>query len=448
MSVADENTPAVATENEKVSSELVRKATLTITADAFAKAMQSELIRASKTVRVDGFRKGKVPLNIVEQRFGASIMQDVIGGLLQRTYFDYLSNEKIMPASDPTFNVHQFEPNSDINFEVEYEIFPEIKLQDLDKIEIEKKVAEVEESDVDEMLNTLRKQQATWVVSEAVASKEARVTIDFVGQVDGEVFEGGEAKDFVLVMNENRMIPGFEDAIVGRKAGESFDINVTFPEDYQSENLKGKAAIFKTTLTKVEERELPEFSASFIKRFGVKDGTLESLRAEVKKNMIRELKAVIKNNVKAQIFDGLLANHKVTVPNAVVKREIDNLKKQALARFGNANKMDPSNLPDALFEEEAKRRSSIGLLLSEAISHFELKVDEELVKTMIEEIASAYENPAEVVKHYNKDKNLMNSIRNVALEQQAVDTIEGKAKVTEVKSSFAELLKQNPSMGM
>lgn len=447
MSVADEKMPEVATESETQTNELLRRISLTIAADSIASAMKSEIIKASKSVRIDGFRKGKVPLHIVEQRYGTSIMQDVLGRLMQQTYFAHLSAEKIMPASEPSFIINQFDANQDVSFDVEYEVFPEVKLQNLDAIEIEKKVAEVLESDVDEMLNTLRKQQATWKETTEAASKESRVTINFVGEVDGEAFEGGEANDFILVMNENRMIPGFEDGLVGRKAGETFDINVKFPDEYQAEHLKGKDAVFKTTLTKVEERELPEFTATFIKRFGVKDGTLESLREEVKKNMVRELKAVIKNNVKTQIYEALINNHNFPIPQAVLKREIVKLKNQAMERFGNM-KMDPNNLPDEMFKDQAIRRASVGILLSQVITDFDLKVDEALVTSMIEEIASAYENPAEVVKHYNKDKAMMNNMRNFALEQQALDAIEAKAKVTEVTASFSELLKQNPSMGM
>ncbi|SES95878.1 trigger factor [Thorsellia anophelis] len=447
MQVADENTTAVANESENQTNELLRRVSLAVSAESIATAMKAELIKASKTVRVNGFRKGKVPLNIVEQQYGASILQDTFGKLMYRAYAEYIAKENILPAGDPSFMVQKFESDKDAQFDVEFEVYPEVKLQNLDTIKIEKKVAEVLESDVDDMLNTLRKQQSTWKEIDAAATDTSRVTIDFVGEVDGEKFEGGKAEGFILLMGENRMIPGFESQIVGKKAGDKFEINVTFPEDYQAENLKGKAAKFDTTLIKVEERELPELTAQFIKRFGVKDGTIESLRVEVAKNMARELKAVIRNNVKTQIFDGLLENHSFSIPKAVLQRQIDSVRKQAMERFGNM-KMDPASLPDSLFTEQAKRRASIGILLTEAIKEFELTVDENLVNTMVTEIASAYENPADVIKHYQKNKDLMNEIRNIALEQQAVDAIEAKAQVTEVPSSFSELLKQNPNMGM
>lgn len=447
MQVADENTTAVANESENQTNELLRRVSLTVSAENIATAMQAGLIKASKTVRVNGFRKGKVPLNIVEQQYGASIMQDVFGKLMYRAYLEHIANENIMPAGDPSFFVNQVLNDSDATFDVEYEVFPEVTLQNLEAIKIEKKSAEVLESDIDDMLNTLRKQQAKWKKSDAAATETSRVTINFVGKVDGENFEGGQADDFVLVMGENRMIPDFETAIVGKKAGDQFEINVTFPEDYQFENLKGKVAKFETTLTQVEERELPELTASFIKHFGVKEGTVEALRNEVGKNMARELKAVIKNNVRTQIFDSLIESHEFAIPKAVMQREIDVVRKQAMERFGNL-KMDPANLPDILFSDQAQRRAKIGILLTQAIKEFDLKVDEELVTSMISEIASAYENPAEVVKHYNKNSELMNNIRNVALEQQAIDKIEEKAQVTVVASSFAELLKQNPNMGI
>ncbi|STI19334.1 trigger factor [Escherichia coli] len=290
------------------------------------------------------------------------------------------------------------------------------------------------DADVDGMLDTLRKQQATWKEKDGAVEAEDRVTIDFTGSVDGEEFEGGKASDFVLAMGQGRMIPGFEDGIKGHKAGEEFTIDVTFPEEYHAENLKGKAAKFAINLKKVEERELPELTAEFIKRFGVEDGSVEGLRAEVRKNMERELKSAIRNRVKSQAIEGLVKANDIDVPAALIDSEIDVLRRQAAQRFGG-NEKQALELPRELFEEQAKRRVVVGLLLGEVIRTNELKADEERVKGLIEEMASAYEDPKEVIEFYSKNKELMDNMRNVALEEQAVEAVLAKAKVTEKETT-------------
>ncbi|MFR7338078.1 MAG: trigger factor, partial [Escherichia coli] len=251
----------------------------------------------------------------------------------------------------------------------------------------------------------------------------------------------GKASDFVLAMGQGRMIPGFEDGIKGHKAGEEFTIDVTFPEEYHAENLKGKAAKFAINLKKVEERELPELTEEFIKRFGVEDGSVEGLRAEVRKNKERELKSAIRNRVKSQAIEGLVKANDIDVPAALIDSEIDVLRRQAAQRFGG-NEKQALELPRELFEEQAKRRVVVGLLLGEVIRTNELKADEERVKGLIEEMASAYEDPKEVIEFYSKNKELMDNMRNVALEEQAVEAVLAKAKVTEKETTFNELMNQ------
>lgn len=447
MQVADETTPAVTEQAETKTNELLRRVTITIESETIEKAIKAELIKASKTVRVDGFRKGKVPLSVVEQRYGASILQDTLGKLMYTAFYDYMVKENINPAGDPNYFPKQFTRNEAFSYDVEFEVFPEVEIKGLDSISIEKPKAEVLESDVDNMLETLRKQQANWKQVEKAATTEDRVEIDFVGSVDGEEFEGGKAENFSLLMGQGRMIPGFEDGIVGHKAGDKFTVDVTFPEDYQVETLKGKAAKFEITLNKVEERDLPELTASFIKRFGVKEGTVEALRDEVRKNMNRELKAVIKNKVKTQLLDGLVAANEFAIPTSLVEREIRTLKMQAIQRFGG-KPQDADNLPREIFLSQAERRVRVGLLLGEVIKSSELQVDNNLVDTMIEEMSSAYENPQEVVKHYKKTPDLLNNVRNLALEEQAIEALISKVSVKEVDSSFSELLNQNQNMGL
>ena len=420
---------------------LGRRLSITIKSEDIKKAIDKELINTAKKVRIDGFRKGKVPLKIVEQRYGASILQDALSDLMQQNFIEAIVQEKINPVGAPTYTPTEYKDGEDYTFTVEFEVYPEVKIKDLDKIEVEKPVAEVVDADVETMIETLRKQQGTWKEVDQSAKEQNRVTLDFVGQVDGEEFEGGKANDFVLVLGQGRMIPGFEDAILEHKANDQFDINVTFPEDYHAENLKGKPAVFSATLKKVEELELPELTEDVIKRFGIADGTVESLRIEVRKNMSRELNATIRNKIKAQVIDGLVKNNEIDVPSALVEREIDVLRQQAVSRFGG-NMKQPIDLPKELFEAEAKRRVSVGLLFSEIIESNKIKADDAKVKSLIDEIASAYEDPKEVLEYYSKDKKAMDNIRSVAIEDQVVDLLLASAKVTDKNYSFSELMNQ------
>ncbi|MCD1124487.1 trigger factor [Jinshanibacter sp. LJY008] len=423
---------------------LGRRLSIAVAADVIEEAVKKELVDIAKKVRIDGFRKGKVPMNIIAQRYGASARQDVLGELMQRHFIDAIIKEKINPAGAPKYVPGEYKLGEDFNYAVEFEVYPEVELKDLNTIEVEKPVVNVGEADVETMLDTLRKQQATWKETDGQAKAEDRVTVDFTGSIDGEEFEGGKASDFVLAMGQGRMIPGFEEGILGHKKGEEFTIDVNFPDDYHAENLKGKAAKFAIVLKKVEERELPEFTPEFISRFGVADGTLDGLKAEVRKNMERELKGAIRNRVKTQVIDGLIKTNEVDVPASLVDSEIDVLRQQAAQRFGG-KQQQAMELPRELFEEQAKRRVVVGLLLGEVIRKNELKADQTRVNALIEEMASAYEDPQEVIEFYNKNSELMNNMRNVAMEEEAVETLLANAKVTEKAMSFSELMNQTPA---
>ncbi|SQI41782.1 Trigger factor [Leminorella richardii] len=423
---------------------LGRRLSINVAADVIEEAVKKELVDIAKKVRIDGFRKGKVPMNIIAQRYGASARQDVLGELMQRHFIDAIIKEKINPAGAPKYVPGEYKLGEDFQYSVEFEVYPEVELKDLDAIEVEKPVVEVKEEDIDTMLDTLRKQQATWKDIDTDAKAEDRVTVDFTGTIDGEEFEGGKASDFALAMGQGRMIPGFEEGIVGHKKGDEFTIDVTFPEDYHAENLKGKAAQFAIVLKKVEERELPEFTAEFVSRFGVADGSLDGLKTEVRKNMERELKGAIRNRVKTQVIDGLVKANDVEIPSSLIDSEVDVLRQQAAQRFGG-NQQQAMELPRELFEEQAKRRVQVGLLLGEVIRKNELKADQARVSALIEEMASAYEDPQEVIEFYNKNSELMNNMRNVALEEVAVETLLAGAKVTEKAMSFSELMNQTPA---
>lgn len=418
---------------------LERRLNITVPAANIEDAVTAELRNIAKNRRFDGFRKGKVPMKMVAKMYGKAVRQDILGEVMQRHFIEAIVKEKVNPAGSPTFAPVSMEEGQDLVFTATFEVYPEVELKGLENITVEKPSAEVTEFDVAEMLETLRKQQASWVEVDEAAAEGKRVSIDFVGSIDGEEFEGGKAEDFPLEMGSGRMIPGFEDGIAGKTKGMEFEIDVNFPEDYHAENLKGKAAKFAIKVNKVEARELPELNDEFVSKFGVADGGLEGLKAEVRKNMERELKQAIKNRVKEQAIEGLVKENDLLVPSALVDQEIEVLRQQAAQRFGG-NTEAAGQLPRELFEEQAKRRVVVGLLLGEVIRTQELKADEEKVEAIIEEMATAYEDPTEVIAYYKQNEQMMNNMRNVALEEQAIDAIIAKAQVTEKTVSFNELM--------
>jgi trigger factor len=378
---------------------------------------------------------------MIKKMFGLSVLQDVASRQMQNHFYQAIIENKLTPAGAPTFAPGQLAEGKDLEFAATFEVYPEVQLNALDKIEVTKPVVEISADDLETMLGTLRKQHATWAKTEAAAASGDRVIIDFVGSIDGEEFEGGKASDFTLELGQGRMIPGFEDGIIGKKAGEEVTVDVTFPAEYHAENLKGKAAKFAVTVKAVEAQQLPEVNDEFAKLFGLAEASVDALKVEVKKNMERELNNSIKARVKDQVIKGLLATHEVEVPQALIDSEIDVLRRQALQRFGN--NLDPKQLPElpaALFTEQAKDRVKVGLLLGEVIKTNKLQVEDARVQSLIETVASAYEDPQEVVQYYNSNKELLQGMRNVALEEQAIDLVLAKAKVTEEKAKFDEIM--------
>ncbi|MDD9156450.1 trigger factor [Aliivibrio sp. S4TY2] len=422
---------------------LERVLTITVPAANIEDAVNAELLNIAKNRRFDGFRKGKVPMKMVAKMYGSAVRNDKMGEVMQRHFIEAIIKDKINPAGAPTFAPVEFAEGQDLVFTATFEIYPEVTLQGLDKVVVEKPQVEVKDEDVAEMLETLRKQQSTWADADVAAEDGTRATINFVGSIDGEEFEGGKADNFPLEMGQGRMIPGFEDGIKGKKAGEEVTIDVNFPEDYHAENLKGKAAQFAITVVKVEARELPELNDEFVAKFGA-EGGVEGLKAEVRKNMERELAQAVKNKIKEQAINGLVEQNNIDVPSALIDQEVEVLRQQAVQRFGGNADTAPE-LPRELFEEQAKRRVVVGLLLGEVIKSEELKADDEKVKALINEMASAYEDPTEVVAYYEGNEQMMNNMRNVALEEQAIDAILAKAQVSEKEVGFNELMNQQPA---
>ncbi|HDY91342.1 MAG TPA: trigger factor [Pseudoalteromonas sp.] len=423
---------------------LERRITITVPSENVETEVKKRLQQLSKTQRIDGFRAGKVPVSVINKRFGPAVRQEVAGEVMQRNFYEAIVSEKINPAGAPTFAPKSLEAGKDLEFSATFEVYPEVEVQGLDKITVEKPAVTVTDEDLANMLETLRKQHAEWADVNTAAGENDRVTVDFVGTIDGEVFEGGKAEDFPLELGQGRMIPGFEDNIVGKKAGEEVVADVTFPDDYHAENLKGKAAQFTITVKKVEAQELPELSEEFATKFGVTEGGVDALKEEVKKNMTRELDQAVKASVKDQAIKGLLANNEIEVPKALVDQEVDALRQQAAQRFGGDAQNMPE-LPAELFHEQAVTRVKTGLLLGEVIKANEIKVDDAKVEALIATVASAYEDPTEVVEYYKGNDQLMQQMRNVAMEEQAVEAILAKAVVTDVEKAFDDIM--NPQQG-
>jgi trigger factor len=403
--------------------------------------VKNRLRHIAKTQRINGFRPGKVPASVIQKRYGASVRQEIAGEVMQRNFVEAIVAEKINPAGRPNFVAKSNEIGKDLEFEATFEIYPEVVLKDLDKIAVERPVVDVTDKDVDEMFVTLQKQHQTWKQNKRKTKKGDKLTIDFLGRVDGEEFEGGKAEAFELELGSGRMIPGFEKDIIGMKVGEEKTITVTFPDDYHAENLKGKAAEFDIKVNKTEGPVVPKIDEDFAKLFGVEEGGVEALRVEVSKNMTRELTQTIKTKVKEQVIQGLLDANDVGLPSALVAQEIEVLRKQAMQRF--AGQMDEKNmpeLPDNMFDEQAKRRVKVGLLLGEVIKTNELTVDEAKVTELIESAASAYEDPTEVIEYYKSNKEMNQQMQNVALEEQAVDLLVSNAKVKDKKAKFQDIM--------
>jgi trigger factor len=423
---------------------LERRLTITVSADAVDTAVKGRLQQLAKTQRINGFRPGKVPVSVIKKRFGQAVRQEVAGDVMQRHFYEAVMKEKITPAGMPTFELTKDVDGQELEFVATFEVYPEVKVTGLDKIKVEKPVVEITDKDLDTMMKTLQTQHASWKEVKRKAKKDDKVTINFIGTIDGEEFDGGKAEDFPLELGKSRMIPGFEKPLVGAKTGDEVVSEVTFPDDYHAEALKGKNASFAITVTKVEGLDLPKVDDEFSKLFGVEEGGVEALKAEVKKNMQRELDQTLKATVKENVIAGLLENNQLVLPKALVDQEIDALRKQAKQRFEQQGKGgDVPELPADLFQENAKRRVSIGLLLGEVIKDNKLEADEAKVTQLIETAASAYEDPQEVVEYYQSNTELKQQMQNLALEEQAIEVILDKAKVKEVKKAFDEIMNKS-----
>ena len=429
----------------ETTSGLKRTLRIIVPAAKFEGEVEAKLKQAAGQARIKGFRPGKVPMREVRRRFADGIRQEVSSELMQSSFADAVSKQAMAPAGMPSIQNVVMEEGKDFEFTAEFEIFPEIELADFGLINVERPVATVTESDIDKMIETLREQHKEFADVDRVSQDGDQVNVDFEGFVDGEAFEGGKAEGSDIVLGSNSMIPGFEEGLLGCKAGESKDIQVTFPEGYQAKELAGKEATFKMTMNKVAEPTLPELEAAFFEKFGVKEGDLAAFRVEVLGTMEKELAAAIKNKVKNQVLDGLAESNAVEVPSALVNSEVDRMRQEAVQQFGGNQKIDPSILPAEMFTAQATKRVQLGLMVNAIVEQKKLEVDQDQVKTMIETMSSSYEDPQEIINYYYSNEQQLNQIQNLVLEDQVIDAILAGAKVSDLAMDYDEAIKPTPA---
>jgi trigger factor len=431
----------------ETTSGLGRRMTVGVPGENLATVIETRLQEAQKTLRIDGFRPGKVPMREVKRRYGDAVRNEVLGELMRDSFLKAIKNEEIEPAGMPQFEPKTIEDGKDFEFIATFDVYPSIELASFDGIAVEKLSADVGDADIDTMIETLRKQRASWSEIEDASAENDRVNIDYEGFKDGEAFAGGSAKGQDLVLGSGSMIPGFEDGLTGLKAGAETTLKLTFPEDYQAEELAGAAVEFKVTVNKVERQELPEIDGTFMEGFGVKDADPVKFRAEVRKNMERELKNAVSAKVKEQVMDGLVKAHEFDVPKALVTGEIQRMRQQMLQQFGGGQSFDPAMLPEELFSEQAERSVRLGLVVREVLEKNDLKADADKVRAQIEEIAGQYEQPEEVINYFYGNQQQLQQIEGSVLEQQVVDLVLASAQVSEKSVSYEEATRQNQQGG-
>jgi len=430
----------------ETTSGLERRMTVQIPKDKLDQEVQSRLKQLAGRAKIQGFRPGKVPMNVIKQRYGGQVKQEVMGELIQSSYMEALTQENLRPAGMPQIQPVEGSGESDeMTYTATFEVYPEITIKGLQDIKVERPALKVSEQEIDEMMETIRKQRKEWKEVDRAAEDGDRVVIDFEGFLNGELFEGGTAKEYPLELGAKRMIPGFEDQLVGIKADEERTINVKFPADYHSKDLADKDVEFKVKAHKVETAELPELNDEFAGLFGITEGGLEALRNQVKENMEREAEQKIRTQVKQQVLDGILEQNPVDLPKVLIDGETENLIQQQRQAMGMSQANQSQNIDPKLFEDQARRRVALGLILSELVKQNELKVEPAKLRQTIENIAASYERPEEVIKYYYGDKERLSEIENLVLEDEAIDWVVTQASVTDKETTFNELMNPTPA---
>ncbi|KTD22618.1 trigger factor [Legionella londiniensis] len=423
---------------------LERKVTVSVPTEKVEEEVSLRLKDLARKVKIAGFRPGKVPMDVVKKRFSDSVRQEVARDMIQSTLHEALKEKDLVPAGYPSVEPLEIEAGKDFRYSAVFEIFPEFTINELDSEDtVEQIRATVTDSDVDEMLEKLREQNKEWHEVSRAAAEGDKVTIDFEGFINGEAFEGGKAKDYSVVIGSGSMIPGFEEGLIGAEQGKEFDLKVRFPEDYGHKDLAGKDAVFKVQVQFVKEGQLPELNDAFAEKFNIKEGGIEALKKDIRENMERELERRLSALNRERAFNKLVEKNPIELPNALIDREIDNLKHEMFHRIFGPKHHDNEKIPDfprSLFEDQAKRRVHLGLLFSEYVKKHELIVDKGRVEAMIDKFANAYENPDELRAWYQGDKERMAEVEAMVMEDMVAEKILADAKISEVKQEYEDVM--------
>ena len=427
--------------------KLERKITLTLPVGAIQSEVQTRLKKIARTVKMDGFRPGKVPMNVVTQRYGYSVHYEVMNDKVGEAFAVAANEAKLRVAGQPRITEKEAAPEGEVAFDAIFEVYPEVKIDDLSTAEVEKVTADVTDAAIDKTIDILRKQRRTFAqrAQDAAAADGDRVTVDFEGKIDGEVFAGGKAEDFQFIVGDGQMLKEFEDATRGMKLGESKTFQLAFPADYHGKDVAGKSADFMVTLKKVEAAHLPEVNEALAKSLGIADATVEGLRADIKKNLEREVKFRLLARNKQAAMDALVSKAELDLPNASIAAEVARLLEGARAdmKQRGIKDADKAPIPDDVFRPQAERRVRLGLVVAELVRTNNLQAKTEQIKAHIEELAASYEKPADVMRWYYSDNNRLADVEAIVIENNVTEFVMGKAKVSEKTVSFDELMAQN-----
>jgi trigger factor len=419
---------------------LERRLTISVPSETFEQKITERLGEAAGRVRIPGFRPGHVPLREVRRRFGQAVRAEVAGELMQSSFFSAVQQEALTPAGQPSLEVVRMEPGNDFEFTATFEVFPLVELANLAKAELKRPAAEIAEADIDQMIDRLREQRKTWETVERPAADGDRVTIDFIGRLDGEPFEGGSGEGTQFEIGAGQMIEDFDRGVRGLAPGAQGSFDATFPADYRAENLAGKTVNFEVTVKQVEAPALPALDDAFFLTFGVESGGLEAFRADVRRNMQRELDEAVRKQLKSQVMDQLHALHKVQLPRVMIDREMENLRQQMLQQFSMYGAGGQPDLPLDLFRDQAERRVNVGLVVNEIISSAKLQAEPAEVRARIESMAEGYAEPQQVINWYYSNQAQLDQIEMAVLEDKVVDHVVGAAKVEDVQASYQDVV--------
>lgn len=428
---------------------LERRLSVTVPADVVEKTYQSHLTKAAKSANLKGFRPGKVPVHVIETKFGQGIRQDVAGELLESSFQEAVKEHKLQIAGQPRVEGGELKKGEALEYVVVFDTYPEIELKELDGADIEKITATIGDTEVNEMIEQIRSQHSDWEAVERPAKEGDRITIDFEGFIEGKPFDGGEAKDFELELGSKQMIPGFEEALLGAEKGRDQDIEVTFPEEYPVKDLAGKPSMFKIKVHQVMEPKLPAVDDALAEKAGI-EGGVEGMKKQVRDTLERELNRSIESFLKNNVLDKLLELNPITIPEALIDAEIQHLQQmtlQQMAASQGKQELPKMELPRDPYVEQATKRVALGLLLAEVIRRFELKVDAAKVRARVEELASTYQKPEEVIDWYYKNKQLLSELEAGILEEDAVALLLEKATIKEKPVSYEEAMKLQHQRG-